>query len=236
MNLNQLFCDFANGILSRTHHLTEDSIRYYFFNCMLRQDIDLNHYVLEFPYTSMKAENSGVVQINSISSLKKSSKGLRQEMDLYYEDNEIICAEFKFHRGKGKSTARAGELFNDMRRLQLVSSPNKHIHRLFVYVTDDEMHNYLLWKSLKQSISTYRADLKDFYSSGGKFHYAGPAGEDTFYDNANKSFCSKDSIDVTVSLLFCLSSTHKLLKNCHISIFDISFISDNVNKEITIDC
>lgn len=226
MNLNQLFCDFANGILSRTQRLTEDSIRYYFFNCMLRQDINLDHYVLEFPYALMKITNLGGIHINSNSHLKNSSRGLGQELDLYHEDNEIICAEFKFHRGSGKSTARAGELFNDMRRLQLFSSPTKRIHRLLVYITDDEMHKYLLWKSQLRSIPTLRAGLRDFYSTGGQFRYAVPIGKSTFYDNANKSFSSKDPIDVTASLLFSLSSTHKLLNNCHISVFEVSPISN----------
>ena len=235
MNSNQLFCDFANGILSRTQLLTEDSIRYYFFNCMLRQDIDLDHYVLEFPYALMNTTNLGGVQINGITSLKK-SPNLRQELDLYYENDEIICAEFKFHRGSSKTTAKAGELFNDMRRLQLISSPIKRIHRLLIHVTDDEMYEYLLCKSPNQSISTFRADLRSFYFTGGQFRYAVPIGKSTFYDNANKTFSSRDPIDVTASLLFSLSSMHKLLNNCHISIFEVSPISNNTNVGSTIEC
>lgn len=240
MNLNQLFCDFANGILSRTQHLTEDSIRYYFFSCMQRQDLELNHYVMELPYAEMNNKNTGDVQMNCISSLKKSSKGLKQELDLYYKSDEIICAEFKFHRGKGRLTARAGEIFNDMRRLQFITSSSvSHIHRLFVYITDEEMHKYFLKESSTQSISAYRSNLRDFYSRGGHFDYDTSSGKGTFYNKANESFCSSNStnINVTSVLLFSLSSyTHKFMNNCHISIFEVSPIVNNTNAESTIEC
>lgn len=130
MNIHQLFADFYGELVKRTNLLTEDNIRYYWFAQMLNQDKFLDHYTLEKPYSDGLTGNTAM-------------KG--KMLDLCYEDgnggNHFV--EIKYHR-KGDSTLtlteNAGKIINDMYRLNTIS---KKGHRLFLFVTDDCMENYL---------------------------------------------------------------------------------------------
>lgn len=164
MTISQLFNDFAGEIRGRRGILTEDSLRYIFFACMLRQDSALNNYTLELPYRLlMPSNNTYPIFIN----LQPTQTGrLGDELDLYYEDSvtpEIFCIEFKFHRAGTRNstlnyTASAGSIIKDIKRLQLIQSSGNPVHRLLVYVTDDKMHNYL-----SASGNVYRDTLSAFY-------------------------------------------------------------------------
>lgn len=154
MNIGNVYTYFCNEIVSRTNIITEDNIRYYWFLCMHRLDKTLNNYTLEQPYSQNPL---------NITTLPK------KEMDLLYQGkNEYFCFEIKFHR-KGTSTAlphtsAAGELFDDLQRLQQIPPFINEIktNRYLLYVTDDEMHNYFTSKRTKDP--DYDAILKDFYT------------------------------------------------------------------------
>lgn len=178
MNLSVVFKDFCDELKKREGFLSEDNIRFYWFSCMLRQDFDLNHYSLEEPYISISGK----------------------ELDLMYEgDNEIFAVEIKFHRHTSPEEFphpnSAGSMFDDIQRLPKWSkSSNKKVRRLFLYVTDDEMHQYLSNPTTKRN-SKYRAELKKFYdASVGSigcltFDSVGCDTPRSFYDNACES-CS----------------------------------------------
>ena len=168
---------------------------------------------------------------------KSTGKKLRQELDLYYDDGqgEIICIEFKFHRTGCVSstfahTDAAGRIINDLRRLQLIqASSNVPIKRLLVYVTDDEMHNYLANTAHSSQNKKYRTALSSFYQNGSLLCPVSSVPKifpTTFYDCANSSFNGTSTINISAVKVFDQSfsnpSCPSLLNgNCHISIFEI---------------
>ncbi len=179
MNLSVVFKDFCDELKKRKGFLSEDNIRFYWFASMLKQDSNLNNYSLEEPYSSIPGK----------------------ELDLMYEDkDEILAIEIKFHRHT-KDVAfphpnSAGAIFDDIQRLPLwTSSISKPVRRIFLYVTDQEMHNYLSSSSPTQN-PIYRGELRKFYNSMvgnvGTLVFGGVGVSDTpksFYENACES-CS----------------------------------------------
>ena len=75
------------------------------------------------------------------------------------QNNECLSIEIKFHRKATKSTlphtAEAGDIFNDLLRLSCLC-PSR---RLFLYVTDCDMNQYLNYTGQ----DPYRKNLHDFY-------------------------------------------------------------------------
>ena len=200
MKLGKLYDDFSYELSQRRKYLTEDSVRYIFFSCMLDQDKNTNNYILELPYgdiiTSFNSNYSIQIPVNP--PLVQTNNRYRQELDLYYEDNKCCyCFEIKFHRKPQKSTStktdNAGSLFNDIHRLQLItSSGEKDVRKFLVYVTDYDMHDYFLpSESIKNTQKSYRIDLKKFYcltpNDGPQPIYIN-ATPGTFNASANKSF------------------------------------------------
>lgn len=152
MNTNQLFADFCGELVKRTQLLTEDNIRYYWFAQMLNQDKVLDHYCLEAPYSTWIPQNQAMQ---------------RKQIDVYYNDgnNDAHFVEIKFYRKVQGSTLTmtedAGKLINDMYRVNTI--PYSFGRRLFLFVTDDCMENYLC---LKNPLATtynvpFRHHLKD---------------------------------------------------------------------------
>lgn len=132
MDTKQLFEDFCGELVKRTNLLTEDNIRYYWFAQMLNQDNVLDHYCLEAPYSTWIPQNQSMQ---------------RKQLDMYYDggNEDVHFVEMKFYRKvKGSSltmTEDAGKLINDMYRLNTILSSLGR--RLFLFVTDDCMENYL---------------------------------------------------------------------------------------------
>ena len=246
----RLFKDFSKSIEDRTGILTEDNVRYFFFACMLKQDPILAHYSLELPYRLM-GDSGGYDGITL-------SKGLETagnlELDMYYSaGNERLCIEFKFHRNPSTGvksntafphTMSAGEMFNDIQRLQHINvvDSSKSCRKLFVYVTDDEMHKYL-GNPKRKSAGRFREVLRSFYS-GEKTGISLPEEMDlingnlegtpsTFRSYAYKSI-EQDTQNSTClrfgqrllfqSDIFCPSKSLKQVTaeaTCHIRIFEI---------------
>lgn len=175
MNPSVLFTDFTSELQKRTYYLTEDSVRYIFFACMLKQDDSLDNYILELPYDLSTVGTPIHIHISpGLASPSIPKHNPQQELDMYYHDkanNESWCIEIKFHRNPLKKSAfahtdAAGRIFNDIKRLQLIQHlPGHTIRRLFVYVTDDEMHNYYNVGSMAYNNKDYRHLLKLFYNS-----------------------------------------------------------------------
>ena len=256
MDINRLFYDFGDLLTRRTNPLTEDSVRYCLFSCMLRQDSLVDHYTMEMLYDLMTQTSKSSI-IASTGMLKKSRGTFRQELDLLYDDgiSDIICIEIKFHRHadilqeKKQSdyahTNAAGSIINDMRRLAVINSAGQRtVRRLFVYVTDDEMHNYLSYKSKEKKNEAYRIGLSSFYIKGGQFDCNnGNATPKTFIDSANSSFFRD-----TKATSFCVMATKRLFiearqlncpsfqnGNCYISLFDVLANADGLLGFITSD-
>jgi hypothetical protein len=174
MNPHRLYRDFIAELQNRTHYLTEDSIRYYFFACMFKQDPTLDNYIMELPYTSFVSGSPYHIYVNSgLASPISTTHSPQQELDMYYYDNAnkgSYYIEFKFHRNPaGKTYAHtdaAGRIINDIKRLHLIQpKPGQTIRRLLVYVTDDEMNNYLNAATRIYMNSIFRGILKSFYNS-----------------------------------------------------------------------
>ena len=197
IDFEKLMKDFSADLSKRTGLLTEDSIRYYIFKSLLSQDDTLDNYTLELPYESIipgKNEKRFPIVLSSDDGLiRKIGERLDQELDLYHDGGEeSVCMEIKFHRHSSKVAFphpdSAGSLFNDMRRLQLIQpSGEKHIRRLFLYATDDEMHNYLS----KTKPGEYRETLRNFYTlaRGQQMEFVMPKDSPkTFRKTSSKSF------------------------------------------------
>lgn len=242
MDLQLLLDNFSSELKNRSEHLTEDSVRYYLFACMLRQDPQLNNYMLELPYDDMlKSSDMSKtlpVYVDSKSLSEDGNKSVsKMELDMcYYNGSQCFSIEIKFHRHNTSEhsfphTMSAGALFNDIRRLGLIH-PNplvKEYTRLFLYVTDQQMHDYL--QSNKNNLAedgdekgdftTYRMKLKEFYSlepgKEGRFEFAfdekdanvktarGKTTPMTFIETANKSGNKQpchDTVDVEVRKLY----------------------------------
>ena len=127
--LNDAFFLFGRLLERRVHFeifTTEDSVRYLFFHCLVRQfGLDPNEILLETPHPDDQRK-----QIDMIATL----------------DPEIVC-EFKFHRNTSADnsprTMKAGMMFNDIFRLARYHRQKKNSVCLFVYVTDKEMKSHL---------------------------------------------------------------------------------------------
>lgn len=208
-NLKRVFVNFASQLQNRDTNLeiTEDTVRMYLYKCMLDEDNDLNHYILELPYES-KRTSLGIKK----NLLKKASNnGSHQELDLFYNDEKNKFAfEIKFHR-KGTSssnkTEKAGAIFNDLNRLNIING--KGIEKYFVYVTDDEMMNYFLHNKNNKGPRCAKLNkaAKDIFDECKTESYKIP------YDNQYKRFFSKawesfnqNSADIKLELTLTLSS------------------------------
>ena len=170
MKIDKIFESFCDLLAQREGIMTEDNIRYYWFASMYEKDKNLNHYVLEKPY-----ERDDIFTQRS---KKKSNNknNAKKELDLLYVNGrEQWAMEIKFHKnpipnGQEEKTAyanpdAAGFLFNDILRLQFapIEENDKSVRRLLLYVTDKEMHDYLLNNSNRTKNAEYRNEIKKFY-------------------------------------------------------------------------
>ena len=125
--MSRVFTGFSELLeirLRRAVPTTEDSVRYTLFASMLRNDIEPDAVVLEFPHPDIP----------------------RAKIDTWLPDScgKPVAIEFKYDRkpkgGKNPpKTQKAGALFADLSRLQLLS------HRAtayLVYLTDSDMDIY----------------------------------------------------------------------------------------------
>ena len=250
MDLCKLLDDFSSSLSSRSGILTEDTVRYCFYHHMLLQDPDLNHYTLELPYDSIRkglcpnvrlVKNHGLNTTTSSNHNKKSEGKLNQELDMYYDNGlEQICVEVKFHRHAGNGsdfahTMAAGQLVNDFRRLQLLrpAREGQNFKRVMLYVTDNEMRNYLMNTGSRPSM--YRGALTKLYNEG--LFSCQIDDPETFRRYATKSFSEKTSsfkiisdIDITemreVACPGCSSICPNIPaeKRLHIRLYEISAI------------
>lgn len=196
MDIKRLLSSFCKEIGRCDHILTEDSVRYAFFACLLKQDPDLNHYILELPYQKMDGQT---VPIHSdLSDFKDTGKD-RLELDMFYwTDNTAFCFEFKFHRTGDANSAyanpdAAGGVFNDLKRLQTIhSSCNIYLKKIMVYLTDTEMDQYLGNPQKHYAKTVFRQDLKEFYNLPqlGRFTPMAIRAQSnkTFRESSSKSF------------------------------------------------
>ena len=255
MKPRKLYELFLSSVQQRTEILTEDSLRYYFFACMYNQDDNLDHYIMELPYASLEDKDDNQYQIfitkDDARSLlttdkaKNSHHNPHQELDLYYYDgeSELICIEFKFHRNPQNTTQaypdNAGRIMNDIRRLKLIK-PKKDlsIRRLFVYVTDDDMHEYITSISGQKKYRGYREVLQSFYKGDkcetvfeefvmkdGNKDYKCPK---TFFNSANDSFSERaETIIIKTNKVFDRTINTKCSSfqgdnhTCHILIYEV---------------
>ena len=165
--LDKVFASFCDNLHRRKELMTEDNVRYYWFASMLEQDKSVAHYTMEYPYNS--------------SIFKNSQRTTKKELDfLYLNGDESYCMEIKFHRNPDPDstyahTDAAGSLFNDLLRLSLfepgvafekqktVCELPASTRRLFLYVTDGEMSDYLGRDNNSGANSEYRKALNEFY-------------------------------------------------------------------------
>ena len=157
---------------------------------MLKQDQVLDHYCLEDKY-------SGLSQIPG-----------KSELDLHYENGtDDFRFEMKMHLNASHTipeTQNAGEVFNDLQRLQSMPAGRK----FFLYVTDEVMNRYYGGDAggRKSSVVYERALKKVFMlSAGGRTIFSlsehdAPAG---FWKKANDTIkTSGQSILVGLGLLY----------------------------------
>lgn len=217
MDIGKAFKQFYDDLQKRTEIMTEDNIRYYWFASMLRQDPILNNYTLEQPYSD------NPIQVNLLPN---------EELDLLYNSSdEIFCFEIKFHKGSKQTTkaktSAAGDIFNDLQRLQLIPPAinGKTIRRLFLYVTDDIMHNYFI--SGKQQNPFFSQHLNDFYDAqvNNPINIKFICAPNTFLDSANKSL--NNSNPIVISNLRLTHSRDFKCKgssftgDCHVRLYEI---------------
>jgi len=197
MDFDKVFNSFFDDIANSTQILTEDSVRYILFCNMFKQDNDLNNYILELPYDKK-------YKIFDNTDLDLLSEDGRKELDLLYIDNNnkmYYAIEIKFHRpspSESDKTNRAGKIFNDLGRLDIIKG--KNIKKFFVYVTDDEMHKYFLSyprgiknTSLNSFFKKWYNPINEFIDTSdvNRFSTSSRDGSDTFFNNANSSFKNK---------------------------------------------
>ena len=178
MDIKRVFTNFCEQLRNRTEFTSEDTIRYYWFASMLKQDDNLNDFILEKPYEELQ----------------------NKELDLWYGNQtskEPWALEIKFHRNTKQAdfakTYGAGAIFDDLQRLcRIKNCAGINCHRLLLYVTDEVMHNYLCAGG-----NSYREQLKEFYNmqENGKpisFTFADHKSNSdvpyTFLESANWSF------------------------------------------------
>lgn len=125
--MKTIFTDFAALLETRVGHdvrTTEDSVRYTLFAAMLRNKVEPHEVVQEFPHPVLGGDNKRV--------------------DTWMPDfhGKAVAIEFKYDVSRGATlneTQRGGAVFEDLRRLQLLSD---HAVCYFVYVTTKEMDRY----------------------------------------------------------------------------------------------
>lgn len=220
VNIGKAFKQFCNDLQNRTGIMTEDNIRYYWFDSMLQQDNLLDNYTLEQPYAAFPL---------NIATFSK------EELDLLYDDqlyNEYYCFEMKFDKGPKRTTtaktSAAGELFNDLQRLQQIQPTinGKTTHRLFLYVTDDIMHNYFI--SGRQQEKSFGRQLNDFYNAqvNDPINLNFASAPKSFLNRANNSFKNNPNPITQFNLrllhyrdfsLVCSSFNGK----CHVRLYEI---------------
>ncbi len=131
--LFEQFATLLNERFSKSVYTTEDSIRYTFFTAVLDSGIYQHHeLIMEYPHPAIPG-----AEVDTYIPATESRTG------------EVI--EFKYHRQipSGKNPPRpqkAGHLFKDIDRLQRFEN-GIEINRIFIYVTDGEMANYMDNKS-----------------------------------------------------------------------------------------
>lgn len=228
MDINKVFDNFCKELKARTEFTSEDTVRYYWFASMLEKGMDktLNHYSLEEPYNSTK--------------LKAKIKGLnRQEIDLWYKNGrrpfDEFAMEIKYHR-EAKSdfakTSAAGSIFGDLLRLlefkKLTSNDGK---RLFLYITDDIMDEYLGLKKRSKKNLRYRGILRKFYELPESTPcFIAPlntiSAPSSFTESAFASFNDDPLINLNIQLL-----NHYDDVNCHVRLYEVLDSPCGVNIE-----
>lgn len=119
-------------------YTTEDSIRYLFFSTLiLGSEYKVNDMIIEYPHTSIE----------------------KAKIDTYIipKNKNGWAIEFKYDRRipsnkNSPKPQKAGKLFNDLYRLINFKTNNKDRY-LFIYVTDDEMGEYL--SKIDNKLSTF---------------------------------------------------------------------------------
>ncbi|MDE0509208.1 MAG: hypothetical protein OXI17_11305 [Gammaproteobacteria bacterium] len=123
------FADLLDKRLEEKVPTTEDSVRYTLFASMLQNKIDPNEIELEHPHPMIDGA----------------------QIDTWLRDfgGNPVGIEFKYDRpaqGTSKAiinkTERAGAVFEDLRRLQLLTSSERPVECYLVYVTSEEMNKY----------------------------------------------------------------------------------------------
>lgn len=227
--------DFSCELKNRSVHLTEDNVRYYLFACMLRQDPDLNNYMLELPYNNIRESEEYYLPIQIDPAFLSGSS--RQELDMCYDNGiECLCIEVKFHRKSDATisattkTENAGKVFNDLRRLSIISKREEcstSVRKLFVYVTDADMHTYFT-----KGNDAYTAELRSFYEANiGKacsVDFADVEPPSTFIDNAEKDCPASVGnplffgfIKLYNSDFFCFSPSLGKNRACHVHLYEV---------------
>lgn len=223
MNIQDIFNQFCADLKNRRGIMTEDNIRYYWFAAMLKQDDDLNHYTLEYPYLKL---TPGILQ--------------NEELDLLYNNNstDYFCFEMKFHRNATQAsssakTSAAGDLFNDLQRLQQIAKPEAR--RFFLYVTDPIMYDYLSKNDDNRKDLDYSKLLMNFcalkVARSKKLDFINaPKTPSTFRNRANKSL-NTNKLPVIQKLLLlhkdkfsCNSSSfanNNNNTNCHVRLYEV---------------
>jgi hypothetical protein len=120
-----LYVEFLENRIRSQQYITEDSVRYAFFNAALQTtEIKQHEIILELPHPKFTGK----------------------EIDTYVQAEgnrpEIFC-EFKFHRvsnSTSPTTQKAGSLFKDISRLSAIKSENCSC--FVIYLTDAEMAKY----------------------------------------------------------------------------------------------
>ena len=124
--MDTILIDFATLLETRVCHdvwTTEDSVRYTFFAAMLRNNVEPHEVVQEYPHRVLGGE---------------------KKVDTWMPDfhGKAVAIEFKYDPSRGTTlneTQRAGAVFEDLRRLQLLSDDAVCY---FVYVAMKEMDRH----------------------------------------------------------------------------------------------
>lgn len=218
MDISKVFKTFVREIRKRTNIMTEDNIRYYWFASMLKQDEELNNYILEHPYNN-------------------EPKLMNKELDLLYKGPQAhLCFEMKFHR-KSKDTPfphtnAAGAIFSDINRLPFFqtgddSKAEQEIIRYFLYITDDTMHSYLSNTSQTKSPSEYREGLQKFYTAniGESFSIIYPKDTPKTFSKKSGKFNNTETSSPKITLVekedFRCDSNSFKDNECHIRLYRI---------------
>ena len=124
--MNTILTDFAALLRTRIGNdvwTTEDSVRYTLFAAMLRNNVEPHAVIQEFPHPGLGGE---------------------KRVDTWMPDfhGKAVAIEFKYDPSRGTTlneTQRAGAVFEDLRRLQLLSDDAVCY---FVYVAMAEMDRH----------------------------------------------------------------------------------------------